>query len=294
MTALPTAPPRLEPAPPAASSLPLLVAELEAAVASCLEPAAFFVSWQARRGGFTQPLIETKERITAAHPSLPPENPGSKWPKTSLGCLRDGRRLAPDELARLIQICKEESAATFRHQPGVQQQQQAAGKAEGIRLTVDSAAVVLFECRSLERLLSCQSVVFQGGFDASPPRQEEVARVASIVAEQDSPDYWFAASKDGYRESHYRGSHLGATLMHPLLPEPWEHEAGEVAHAGAAALSALARPGLHARGLRELADRQALLAAVARFRARVDAALPGAYAWFSDASLHITLRALIN
>ena len=42
------------------------------------------------------------------------------------------------------------------------------------------------------------------------------------------------------------------------------------------------------------ACREALLAAVGRFRRRVDAELPGMYAWFDDASLHITLRALIN
>lgn len=36
---------------------------------------------------------------------LPPENPGSRWPKTTLGCLRDGARLAPDQLAALNRIC---------------------------------------------------------------------------------------------------------------------------------------------------------------------------------------------
>ncbi|KAL4423042.1 hypothetical protein ABPG77_002076 [Micractinium sp. CCAP 211/92] len=345
MAAPATTPPTtvLQPAPTVPSLVSPLVGELEAAVASCLEPAAFFVSWQGvltlAYTGFTQPLINLKQRITAAHSSLPPENPGSKWPKTSLGSLRDGRRLTPDELALLCAICTEESAAAFRQEPQQLQREQqrheqqalaggsrtgssatppgvtvagatAAGQAvaeaaaaafggageadeaTGIRLTVDFAAVVLFECRSLERLLSFQPVVFRGGFDAAPPRPGEVARVAAIVAEQDSPDYWYAASKDGHRESHYRGCHLGATLMHPLVLEPWVHEAGE--GAGAAVGRAAARPGQHRRGPRELADRQVLLAVISRFRERVDAALPGAYAWFSDASLHITLRALIN
>ena len=49
-----------------------------------------------------------------------------------------------------------------------------------------------------------------------------------------------------------------------------------------------------AQGVLERADRRALLAAVARFRAAVDSALPGMYIWFSDDSLHVTLRALIN
>ena len=35
-----------------------------------------------------------------------------------------------------------------------------------------------------------------------------------------------------------------------------------------------------------------LAALVAGFRARVDHALPGMYAWFGNESLHVTLRAL--
>lgn len=56
-----------------------------------------------------------------------------------------------------------------------------------------------------------------GGRDGAPPSEEERRRVAAILAEPDAPSYWFAASRDGNREVHYRGLHLGATLMHPLL-----------------------------------------------------------------------------
>ena len=45
--------------------------------------------------------------------------------------------------------------------------------------------------------------------------------MAAILEEPQSPDYWFAASRDGNREAHYRGAHLGATLAHPLQPEQW-------------------------------------------------------------------------
>ena len=34
--------------------------------------------------------------------------------------------------------------------------------------------------------------------------------------------------------------------------------------------------------------------AVQRFRERVDAAIPGMYAWFADCSLHVTLRAIMG
>ena len=62
--------------------------------------------------------------------------------------------------------------------------------------------------RSLERLLSCQETKLAGGDDAAEPEAAECARVEAIVAEADSPEYWFAASRDGNRESHYRGKAL--------------------------------------------------------------------------------------
>ena len=34
--------------------------------------------------------------------------------------------------------------------------------------------------------------------------------------------------------------------------------------------------------------------ALAQFRGAVDAALPGMYVWFSDDSLHVTLRGLVD
>ncbi len=55
-----------------------------------------------------------------------------------------------------------------------------------------------------------------------------------------------------------------------------------------------ARPGLRLRGLAEIQARERLLAAIRRFRERVGRELGGMYHWFDDASLHITIRALIN
>ncbi|PSC69962.1 plastid ribosomal S6 [Micractinium conductrix] len=283
--------------PLAAPAVAPLVGELEATAASYLEPEAFFVSWQGvltlAFRGFTAPLVDLKQRIYAAHPSLPAENPGSKWPKSSLGCLREGQRLTPEQLAALTAVCHEESAAfaALRTAAAAAAQQQQhrhhhhhhqapgggaaagseaeAGATAGVRLAVDCAAVVLFECRSLERSISYHHVAFKGGLDGAPPAAEDLARVAAIVAEQDAPGYWFAASRDGNRERHYRAPHLGATLMHPLLPQCWGGGAG-----GAAAAD-LSRAGWRAGGQQQRADRQALLAAIAHFRARVDAALPG-------------------
>ena len=41
-------------------------------------------------------------------------------------------------------------------------------------------------------------------------------------------------------------------------------------------------------------DAAVLLERVKSFRRRIDEELPNLYAWFTDASLHVTLRALIN
>lgn len=54
--------------------------------------------------------------------------------------------------------------------------------------------------------MSWQEVGFCGEVDESLPEAEETERVDRIMAEAEAPDYWFAASRDGNRESHYRGN----------------------------------------------------------------------------------------
>jgi hypothetical protein len=51
------------------------------------------------------------------------------------------------------------------------------------------------------RLLSCAQAA---DVDTREPEPEELGRVRGVVAEADAPGYWFHASKDGSRESHYR------------------------------------------------------------------------------------------
>ncbi len=58
------------------------------------------------RSGFPKALIDLKGALVANCAALPPESPGSKWPKTTLGALRDGVRLTPEQLQQLNAICK--------------------------------------------------------------------------------------------------------------------------------------------------------------------------------------------
>ena len=69
-------------------------------------------------------------------------------------------------------------------------------------------------CRSLERLVAWQETLFDAAAptDPSEPLVEEAERVSRIMMEQDAGDYWFAASRDGNREGHYRG--VGYRRMH--------------------------------------------------------------------------------
>lgn len=50
--------------------------------------------------------MDLKDALADTCKGLPPENPGSKWPKTTLGALRDGTRLTPEQLQQLNAICK--------------------------------------------------------------------------------------------------------------------------------------------------------------------------------------------
>jgi len=125
--------------------------------------------------------------------------------------------------------------------------------------------------------------------DASPPTPEEHSRVEAILAEAASPDYWFAASRDGNREGHYRAPHLGATLV-------FRHRMRDGGGGGGGGSGGGRNgggndgppPGSPPSGLARLQR------VIDDFQARVEAALPGMYAWFAPESRHVTLRGVIG
>lgn len=182
-----------------------------------------------------------------------PEQPGSRWPKTTIGCLQDRARLTPEQLQALMAQC---SSASERFADG-----------EAF-LEVDRAEVVVYQCRSLERSLSLKSIALQGETipsGSNEPSPEQRANVSRVMAEADAPEYWIDVSKDGNRKMHYDGPALGVTLVHYI--------AGEQGPPAAPALE--------------------VLDAIRAFRRAVDETLPGMYRWFADETLHVTLRALI-
>jgi hypothetical protein len=261
------------------------VALLAAARERCeLRPKQFFVAWSGALTlawhGFPPEIEALKRDIARAFPALKPENPGSRWAKTTLGCLRDTKRLTPEQLERLGNIC-----ARFHsplNMPVIRCPGAPDDDGDGPPPTtpgcvpVDTLSVITYECRSLERVVSEHVVRLRdaGTNGASPhesrvrgdpPSAAERAVVDEVVAQfsfpkDDAKQYFFDAARDGSRESHYRDTKLGVTL------------AARVA-------------GSLPRELKKL---------LSEFRQQVDDALPDMYAWFDDESLHCTVRGLVD
>ena len=296
------------------------VALLASECAPCeLRPKRFFVAWSGvltiAWRGFPPAIKALKREAQAAfRAALPPENPGSRWAKTTLGCLRDDKRLTVEGLRRLARVCDERTRAFLRDEPedcdslrGEEEDRRedvanrisrnepsTASREERVvssdvsdaprarrsfRVAVDSASVVVYQCRSLERVLSEHVVRFAprrseatstgtrlegvegDATDPEAPDSEETAIVDSVLAQFPGPEhaesYFFDAGRDGNRERHYRGVETGVTLAIRVAGEGFAR-------------------------------------AVDAFRRAVDEILPGYYAWFEDRSLHCTIRSLVE
>lgn len=256
--------------------------QLEKTKTSQLRPWKFFVAYNGVLtlcyAGFTEAILDLKELVSKAHPALPTENSGSTWPKTSIACLYDDAKFTKEQFLTVQRICHEMSAQHF-------------SPAKDCPLvTVDSAALVLYECRSLEKMLSAHVVKFKQEFEMGPVKAAETERVRTIVDEADEDAYYeTGVNRKGHRYSHYKEGHIGATLMHPLQ---FSWGGVELNHGSSSPASF--RAALALRGFEEAADRAALLVAVQELKERIEAKLPGLYYFFDPASLHITLRGLIN
>ena len=190
--------------------------------------------------GLPRPLVELKARLREASAALPAENPGSLWPKTTVAALRDDVRLTPAQLETLLEIC--EAMAD-----DVQQEN---------AFEVADLDLVVYECRSLEKRINQETIPLDGSQDVHDEVDAvEKSKVQRVVDEAKDPHYWFHASKDGSRASHYRSSAPGATLVHSLKSPP---------------------------------------ATLDEFQRRVEHAMPGMYTWFATHSLHITMRAILS
>lgn len=213
--------------------------------ASCFRPLHFFVAWQGvltiAYSGFPPSFSQLKEKLGNEALGIAKENPGSMWPKTTLACVKDSKRLSMEQLVQLRQICSEESCHLVKSLP----------------VPVDNLSLVVYTNRCLEEIFFSVNVPLQLPPDEAEPSASQVEFVQTVLKDftaNNLEDYYFHASKDGNRSAHYRKPEAGVTLVHFLSTVP---------------------------------------AALSSFKARVEAALPGIYDWFSEKSLHITIRALV-
>ncbi|MFV1958555.1 MAG: hypothetical protein ACC662_03985 [Planctomycetota bacterium] len=127
-------------------------------------------------------------------------------------------------------------------------------------LEVSGLSVVVFQCRSLERRLLKRPFSLRDDEGTPSDHEPPEVHVRSVRSTMDQfssarlPEYLPRLQADGNRESHYRETHVEATLVFDLRNQQPK--------------------------------------AIQRFIEMVDGELPGAYCWFRTESLHMTVRGL--
>ena len=245
-----------------------------------LRPRRYFVAWSGvltlALEGWPEHVTEMKQRMQENFPGLCSEAFGSKWPKVSLGCLTDGRILSRDELRALDGLCAELSSGKDFSEA---------------MLGVDRLELVLFACRSLEQRLTTTKL-WLGQSPSAARSGEKVSTdvTESVLAERSDDSYWDGVARPGNREHHYRERAWGATLVAPLGSYPSPQETDPPRGPGSWSDERAAYEKLWREQRLEFLCR----ISVSEFRRKVDALLPGAYVWFSEESLHVTVRGLFG
>ena len=213
--------------------------------ASTLRGRAFFVAWNGvltmAYEGWTEGVARYKRALNDPEVGLQEEAHGSKWPKTSLACLRDGD-LRTEELNVLRTSCEKFAEAV-----------------KEVRVALNRAKVVVFASRCCERRLSVRTLEMASGnvdnVDASVVSDANRDIVEDILRAGNAASYIDDVNRPGHRANHYENG-AGVTLV---------VDCGET--------------------IGDLVD---------KFRAEVEARLPGRYRWFDTNSLHIAIRGLVN
>ncbi|MBL7977895.1 MAG: hypothetical protein JNN12_06105 [Bacteroidetes Order II. Incertae sedis bacterium] len=177
-----------------------------------LQPRSFFVAWcgvpMLTYQGFPNPILALKAELEQQIPQLLPENPGSKWPGTTLGALRPGYQLTLEQLKTLRKICTKFEALIER---------------EKVLFALTELQYVLFKCRSLEeRILTAPLPLRKGKFDTSPFTHKHLNWINHIHSQFDEArleDYLPAVRQWGHRADHYRDTFVEATLIWDLPEE---------------------------------------------------------------------------
>ena len=166
-----------------------------------LRPQTYFVAWNGVLtlvyDGFPPVLAGIKARLNEED-GLPPENFGSRWPKTTLAALRDDAPpLSLAELTSLRALCEEHASKL------------------SLRVPVSSLSFVSYAQRGLESVRERSDVALGSTADDSEPSAAEQARVRGVLDEwSDLETYLPRVNQPGSRISSYReASPQGSTLV---------------------------------------------------------------------------------
>ena len=166
-----------------------------------LRPQTYFVAWNGVLAlvydGFPPVLAGIKARLNEED-DLPPENFGSRWPKTTLAALHDDAPpLSLPELTSLRALCEEHALQL------------------SLRVPVSSLSVVSYDQRGLESVRERSDVALGSAVDDSEPSDAERERVRGVLDEwSDLEAYLPRVNAPGSRISSYReSSPQGSTLV---------------------------------------------------------------------------------
>ena len=169
---------------------------------SCvLRPQTYFVAWNGVLtlvyAGFPPALAGIKARLNEED-GLPPENFGSRWPKTTLAALHDDAPpLSLAELTRLRELCEEHASKL------------------SLRVPVERLSFVAYDQRGLEGDATRSDVALGSAVDDAEPSDAEQARVRGVLDEwSDLEAYLPRVNAPGSRIGSYReSSPQGSTLV---------------------------------------------------------------------------------
>lgn len=259
-----------------------------------LVPLGFFVAWGGvlvlTLEGFPPPLALVKQRLNewpsgeaegegarrescSARP-FRKEGGGSRWPKVTLAAPCDGSPpLSLAQLTLLRDLCGAHGAALRREALD-------GARGHAARIPVRELSVVHYSQRGLEPEGRPRASALMLRVPPAPDAASEAerARVDAVLEEwRNLGAYLPLVNQPGSQASSYRARSPAGTTLVAFLAQGRSTSAGFSQGPGSSYGSG---------------QGQGLAAALAQFRAAVDLALPGHYAWLSPASLHCTIRAL--
>lgn len=175
-----------------------------------VRPLQFFVSWYSvitlAYEGFSRSLLQMKAEIDQRVPELKRENPGSRWPKTTLACLRDSKELSREQVDDLRNLCIKHSNSLVKTPK------------KDRTLHIDEVSLVIFQCRTLEKRLATRQYKLQAqplSSDDPPPwHLEQVQQVMDQFSDTRKEGYFPKLSPDGRTlYNYYRKPHIETTLV---------------------------------------------------------------------------------